>query len=159
RPQRWEEIMLTAGQPFPNFSLPNQDAKMVSLADFAGRWLVVYVYPKDDTPGCTIQGKAFSASKDDFDRANAAVVGLNQDDVGSHKSFCDKFGFRIDLLSDRNAQLLTALGVKQSDWHGTMYWDRTTFLVDPHGTVRKVYEHVKPDGHDRMLLNDINAMR
>src|SRR4029453_3948199 len=78
--------MLEAGKPFPNFSLPNQDGKTVSLGDFAGRWLVVYFYPKDDTPGCTIQGQSFTATKSDFDAAGISVVGVSQDDVGSKKA-------------------------------------------------------------------------
>src|SRR5262252_9010647 len=98
--------MIKTGEAFPTFTLSNQDNEQVSLDDFAGRWLVVYVYPKDDTPGCTIQGKSFTATKAEFDRANIAVVGLNQDAVGSHKDFCNKFAFTIDLLSDPNAELL-----------------------------------------------------
>jgi peroxiredoxin Q/BCP len=73
--------MLEAGNAFPNFSLQNQDGKAVSLGDFAGKWLVVYFYPKDDTPGCTIQGKSFTATKADFDAAGISVVGVSQDDV------------------------------------------------------------------------------
>src|SRR6185436_3004383 len=102
--------MLKAGDPFPNSSLQNQDGKTVSLGDFAGKWLVVYFYPKDDTPGCTIQGKSFTATKADFDAAGINVVGVSQDDVDSHKSFCDKFSFTIDLLADTNATLLKAAG-------------------------------------------------
>ena len=75
------------GQRFVDFSLKNQDGKEVKLGDFAGKWLVVYIYPKDDTPGCTIQGKSFTASKKEFDDANIAVVGVSADDVASHKSF------------------------------------------------------------------------
>src|SRR6059036_2114742 len=116
--------MLEVGRPFPPFSLPNQDGKTVTLKDFSGKWLVVYVYPKDDTPGCTIQGKSFTATRDDFDAAGIRVVGLNQDDVASHKNFCNKFAFNIDLLADTGASLLKALGVNQSDYKGTMYWNR-----------------------------------
>jgi len=151
--------MISAGQPLPAFALPNQDGKQRSLADFAGRWLVLYVYPKDDTPGCTIQGKSFTATKQEFDAANIAVVGVSADDVGSHKQFCNKFSLTIDLLADPKAELLRALGVGQTEWHGTMYWDRTTFVVDPKGIVRKVYTDVKPDGHERMLLRDITSLQ
>src|SRR5689334_6546005 len=151
--------MISAGSPFPKFSLQNQDGKTVTQNDFAGKWLVVYVYPKDDTPGCTIQGKSFTASRKDFEAANIEVVGLNQDDVASHKNFCNKFAFTIDLLADPNATLLKALGVGQSDYKGTMYWNRTSFVVDPKGTLRKVYENVKPDGHEQVLLNDIKSMQ
>lgn len=132
--------MLESGKPFPNFSLPNQDGKLVTLGDLAGRWAVVYFYPKDDTPGCTIQGKSFTASKSDFDAAGIRVLGVSQDGVDSHKSFCNKFGFNYDFLADTKAELLNACGVGQSEFKGNKYWDRTSFVIDPSGVVRKVYE-------------------
>ena len=147
------------GKPFPSFSLQNQDGQTVTLDDFKGKWLVLYVYPKDDTPGCTIQGKSFTATKQEFDDANIAVVGVSADDVESHKNFCNKFSFTIDLLADPNHDLLGAAGVGQSDYKGTMYWNRTSFVIDPEGTLRKVYEKVNPEGHERVLLDDINAMQ
>jgi thioredoxin-dependent peroxiredoxin len=152
-------MALTEGERFVEFNLKNQDGKAVSLTDFAGRWLVVYVYPKDDTPGCTIQGKSFTASRQEFDAANIAVVGVSADDVDSHKSFCNKFGFTIDLLADPKHEFLSAAGVGQSDYKGTMYWNRTSFVVDPNGALRKVYERVNPEGHERVLLDDIKAMQ
>ena len=151
--------MLETGKPFPNFSLPNQDGKTVTLRDFAGKWLVVYFYPKDDTPGCTIQGKSFTASKADFDKAGIEVVGVSQDDVASHKSFCNKFSFTIDLLADTDAKLLKACGIGQTEYKGNMYWDRTSFVIDPQGTTRKVYEKVNPSGHEQVLLEDIRALQ
>ena len=151
--------MLEVGTAFPNFSLPNQDGKTVSLSDFAGKWLVVYVYPKDDTPGCTIQGKSFTATHAEFQSAGIEVVGVSQDDVASHKSFCNKFGFTIDLLADPGGSLLGAAGVGQSEYKGTMYWNRTSFVIDPQGTVRKIYSNVNPEGHERVLLEDIKALQ
>jgi peroxiredoxin Q/BCP len=151
--------MLEKGNPFPNFALRNQEGKTRNLSDYAGRWLVVYFYPKDDTPGCTIQGKSFTASKPEFDTAGISVVGVSQEGVDSHKSFCDKFGFTIDLLADPNADLLKACGVGQSEYKGTMYWDRTSFVVNPSGIVSKVYEKVNPQGHERVLLEDIKQMQ
>jgi peroxiredoxin Q/BCP len=139
--------------------LQNQDGQTVTLNDFANKWLVVYVYPKDDTPGCTIQGKSFTATKQEFDDANIAVVGVSEDDVESHKSFCNKFAFTIDLLADPKHELLQAAGVGQSDYKGTMYWNRTSFVIDPSGNLRKVYEKVNPEGHERVLLDDIQAMQ
>ena len=147
------------GKRFIDFKLQNQDGKTVTLGDFAGKWLVVYVYPKDDTPGCTIQGKSFTATKQEFDDANIAVVGVSADDVASHKDFCNKFGFTIDLLADPNHELLDAAGVGQSEYKGTMYWNRTSFVIDPEGTLRKVYEKVNAEGHERVLLDDIKAMQ
>ena len=147
------------GQAFSDFSLPNQDGKTVTLDDFKGKWLVVYVYPKDDTPGCTIQGKSFTASRSDFQAAGIEVVGVSADDVASHKNFCNKFGFTIDLLADTGAELLNAMSVDQREYKGTMYWNRTSFVVDPEGTLRKVYTNVTPEGHEQVLLTDIKALQ
>src|SRR3954451_4660461 len=102
--------MLKAGDKFPDFKLQNQDGKTKSLNDYAGKWLVLYVYPKDDTPGCTIQGKSFTATKDSFEKAGIKVVGLSADDVASHKNFCNKFSLPIDLLADPQATLLKSAG-------------------------------------------------
>ncbi len=152
-------MSVETGKRFPDFSLQNQDGKAVSLDDYEGKWLVLYVYPKDDTPGCTIQGKSFTATKQEFDDANISVVGVSADEVESHKDFCNKFSFTIDLLADPKHELLNAAGVGQSDYKGTMYWNRTTFVIDPAGNLRKVYEKVNPDGHERVLLDDIKAMQ
>jgi thioredoxin-dependent peroxiredoxin len=151
--------MLQSGSPFPDFSLPNQDGKITRLGDFAGKWLVVYFYPKDDTPGCTVQGKSFTATKSDFDAAGIKVVGISADDVASHKNFCTKFAFTIDLLADTNSDLMKTLGLGQSEWKGMKFWERTSFVVDPKGTIQKVYQKVNPDGHAKVLLEDIKAWK
>ena len=151
--------MLSAGNPFPNFALPNQDGKTTKLGDFAGQWLVVYFYPKDDTPGCTLQGKSFTASRADFDAAGINVVGVSADDVASHKNFCNKFAFTIDLLADTDSQLMKTLGLGQSEWKGMKFWERTSFVIDPNGIIRRVYEKVNADGHEKVLLDDIKSMK
>jgi thioredoxin-dependent peroxiredoxin len=151
--------MLDVGQRFPEFSLVNQNNKTQTLASYAGKWLVVYVYPKDDTPGCTIQGKAFTATKSEFEKRAIHVVGLSADDVASHKGFCDKYSLTVELLADPGAALLKALGVGQSEYKGTLYWNRTTFVVDPVGVVRKVYPNVVPQGHEETLLKDVAALQ
>ena len=151
--------MLQAGAPFPSFSLPNQDGKIIKLSDFAGQWLVVYFYPKDDTPGCTIQGKAFTASKADFDDAGIKVLGVSADGVTSHKDFCNKFAFTIDLLADPDSSLMKALGIGQAEWKGMKFWERTSFVVDPKGVIRKVYEKVSPEGHEQVLLGDVEGLK
>jgi thioredoxin-dependent peroxiredoxin len=151
--------MLESGKSFPKFSLPNQDGKTINLGDLAGKWTIVYFYPKDDTPGCTIQGKSFTASKSDFDAAGIRVVGVSQDGVDSHKSFCNKFGFNYDLLADTNAELLNACGAGQSEYKGNKFWERTSFVIDPKGVVRKVYEKVNPQGHEQILLRDVKQMQ
>lgn len=151
--------MIDVAEKLPTFSLDDQDGQRRTNESYAGKWLVLYVYPEDDTPGCTIQGKSFTATKSDFDALGAVVVGLSGDDVASHKAFCAKFSFTIELLADPQGELLGALGVSKSDWKGTMYWDRTTFLVDPTGVVRKVYLNVNPKDHEKLVLADLKALR
>lgn len=151
--------MLNVGQPFPNFSLPNQDKQITRLQDFVGQWLVIFVYPKDDTPGCTIEGRGFSAAYEDFKRVNARVVGVSADDPDSHKSFCNKFSFKMPLLADTKGELLSMADVGQSTFKGTLYWNRVTYLIDPQGIVRKIYRDVKPQGHEKAVLNDIHIYR
>lgn len=151
--------LIAAGQKFPEFHLNNQDGKSKSLNDYAGKWLVLYVYPKDDTPGCTIQGNSFTAQKAAFEKMGVNIVGLSEDDVASHKNFCNKFSFTIDLLADPKLSLLKAAGVGQTEYKGTMYWDRTTFVIDPKGVVKKVYQKVNAQGHEQVLLTDIAEMQ
>lgn len=151
--------MIEAGQKLPDFELPNQDGETRRPRDYAGKWLVLYIYPKDDTPGCTIQGKSFTATKSDYDAEGVVVVGLSPDDAASHKAFCDKFAFTIELLADTEGKLLGALGAGQSEYKGTSYWNRTSFVVDPSGVVRKVYTGVKPEGHEKVLLDDIRQLK
>src|ERR1044072_6217994 len=150
---------LEEGKRFLDFKLKNQDGETFTLDDFKGKWLVAYVYPKDDTPGCTIQGKSFTATKQEFEDANIAVVGGSGDDVESHKNFSCKFGFNIDLLADPTHEFLKAAGVGQSEYKGTMYWDRTSFVIDPEGNLRKTYLKVKPEGYGQVVLKDIKAMQ
>lgn len=151
--------MLQAGAPFPDFALPNQDGHITRLSDFAGSWLVVYFYPKDDTPGCTIQGQSFTATKADFEAAGVKVVGVSADDVNSHKAFCNKFSFSIDLLADPEEKLIKACGLDQTEWKGMFFWARTTFIVGPDGIVRKVYEKADPKASESGLLEEIKALQ
>ncbi len=150
--------MIDKGQKFPSFHLKNQDGKDRNLATYAGSWLVLYVYPKDDTPGCTLQGKSFTEQKAAFDKMGVKIVGVSQDDVASHKNFCDKYSFTVELLADPQGELLQAAQVGQSEYKGTMYWDRTTFVIDPQGVLRKVYTKVNPEGHEQLLLKDLESL-
>jgi thioredoxin-dependent peroxiredoxin len=154
-----EGKMLEAGQPFPDFALPDQNGKTRKLSDYAGKWLVVYFYPKDDTPGCTVQGKSMTASKADYDKSGVSIVGVSQDDVTSHKKFCTKFSFTIDLLADTRADLIKACGVNQGEWQGMKFWERTSFIVDPKGIVRKTFGKVNPNGHEKVLLDAIKELQ
>lgn len=151
--------MIQEGQKLPAFALRNQDGVERTDADYAGRWLVLYVYPMDDTPGCTVQGKSFTATKAAFETAAIQVVGVSPDDVDSHKAFCNKFSLTVELLADPSTALLTALDAGQSEFQGKLYWNRTTFVIDPTGTVRKVYVGVRPDGHEHALLADVTELQ
>lgn len=144
---------------FPNFSLKNQDGKTKTQADYMGGWTVFYVYPKDDTPGCTLQGKNFTARREDFEALGATVVGISADTVESHKDFANKFSFSIELLADPDAELISKLGIEQKLFNGKTFWSRSTFIVDPQGVVRKIYENVNPDGHELVLLEDLKALK
>ena len=150
---------MEVGKKFPQFSLPNQTGDTVKLSDYAGKWLVVYVYPKDDTKNCTIQAKAFTANKEAFEKANIKVLGLSPDDVESHQNFCNKFTLAVDLLADPSCAFLKELEVGQTDWQGTLYWDRTTFVVNPDGVLVKRYDKVNAEGHDQALLEDIEQLK
>ena len=123
--------MIAEGQTIPPFRLKNQDGTERTNADYAGQWLVLYVYPKDDTPGCTIQARSFTATREAFEAAGITVVGLSADDVDAHKAFCNKFSLTVELLSDVSGTLLSALGVGQTDFGGTLYWNRTTLWPTP----------------------------
>lgn len=147
------------GKTFPEFSLPNQEGKTIKLSDYRGKWVVLYVYPKDDTTNCTIQAKAFTATENDFVKENIKVIGISPDSVDSHKSFCSKFSLTVELVSDTDCKVLKESGVGQTDWNGTLYWDRTTFVIDPSGTLVKRYDKVTAEGHDQVLLSDIKALK
>jgi thioredoxin-dependent peroxiredoxin len=151
--------MIDVGQKLPSFSLQNQDAQPRTNADYAGKWLVLYVYPKDDTPGCTIQGKSFTATKSDFDAAGAVVVGLNWDDAASHKAFCQKYAFTIELLADPENKLISALALPLGEWMGKPSLKRATVLADGEGVVRKIYLDVDPNGHEKVVLEDIAKLK
>ncbi|MBZ0184688.1 MAG: peroxiredoxin [Candidatus Obscuribacterales bacterium] len=147
--------MIEKGQQLPDFELLNQDGKLIKSTDLKGKWVVLYVYPKDDTPGCTIEGQQFTGSKSEYDKINTLIFGISADGVDSHKDFCNKYAFTIDLLADTDAKLLKALGVEQSEYKGSFYWNRTTFIVDPQGKLAKVYDKVSPDGHSKQVLDDL----
>ena len=151
--------LLAIGDQAPEITARRRDGSELTLSSLRGRQVLVYFYPKDDTPGCTIQGKAFTATKAEFEKRQIHVAGISADDVASHKDFCNKFSLTVELLADPDAALLKALGVPQSDYKGTLYWNRTTFVVDPTGVLRKVYPSVNPQGHEEVLLKDITALQ
>lgn len=138
------------GNKAPAFSLDNQDGVRMKLSDFAGSWLVLYFYPKDNTSGCTLEAVDFTAALKDFKKLNAAVVGVSPDSVKSHQNFCTKHNLGVTLLSDPDHTMLEKYGVwKEKSMYGRKYMgvERTTVLIDPESIVRRVWEKVKVEGH------------
>ena len=143
----------------PNFSLQNQDDETVSLSDFAGKWLIVYFYPKDDTPGCTAEACSVRDSYDDLSGINASVVGVSADSVASHKAFQEKYGLNFDLLSDPDKKVIKAYGAWGKKMFGREGIQRKTFIISPDQQVVKVYGQVTPLGHGEALAADIAQLQ
>jgi peroxiredoxin Q/BCP len=146
---------LNLGDPAPAFSLPTDDGEKVSLADFKGSPLILYFYPKDDTPGCTKEACSFTEALPKFSRGKAAVLGVSKDSPESHKKFREKYGLAFPLASDGDGKVCAAYGVwKQKNLYGkiSMGIERTTFLIDGTGKIVKIWRKVKVDGHTEEVL-------
>jgi len=149
----------SAGQPAPEFKLQDQEGKWHSLADYRGKWVAIYFYPKDDTPGCTTQACGFRDNIFAFDKEGAVIVGISVDDVASHKAFAEKHGLPFTLLADADKTVAKRYGVLKT-YMGVMEMARRdTFLIDPEGRVEKHYQSVDPDGHSKVVLEDIKALK
>ena len=148
--------MLEVGTRAPAFTLPDQDGKMVSLKDFKGQKVVLYFYPKDNTPGCTKQACNFGELLPQFREKGAAVVGVSKDSVASHKKFQEKFGLPFTLLSDPELKAIQAYGVwQEKNMYGkkTMGVVRTTYLIDEKGVITKAFGKVKAAENPRQMLD------
>ena len=147
--------MLTVGQKAPDFTLTDKDGKSVSLSDFLGKKVVVYFYPRDNTPGCTRQACAFASAYDEFKTKNVEVIGISKDSVASHIKFAEKYGLPFILLSDPDRVAIEAYGVwqeKKMCGKVSMGVVRTTFIIDENGSVEKVMPKVKPDTNAEEIL-------
>ena len=151
---------LEAGATAPRFSLPDQDGRNVSLEDFKGGKVVVYFYPKDDTPGCTAEACQFNDNLHGFQRTGVPVIGISGDDAASHRRFREKYGLRFPLLSDVDHQVMEAYGA----WgEKTLYGKtsvgvlRSTFLIDEEGRIERAWYNVKADGHAEKVLAELTA--
>lgn len=148
--------MLEVGTKAPAFTLPDKDGKVVSLADFAGKRVVLYFYPKDNTPGCTRQACAFAGAYEAFRELDAVVIGVSKDSVASHQKFAEKYGLPFILLSDPELSAIQAYGVwQEKKLYGkvSMGVVRTTFVIDGNGVIEKVMPKVKPDTNAEEILN------
>ncbi|NUS60612.1 MAG: peroxiredoxin [Lysobacter sp.] len=132
------------------------------LSDFAGKWLVLYFYPKDNTPGCTTEGRDFAALLTKFKKQGADILGVSRDSARSHQNFCDKQGFGFELVSDPDETLCNAFEViKEKQLYGRKYIgiERSTFLLDPDGRVAQAWRGVKVPGHAQAVLEALSSLR
>ena len=142
--------MVNEGEPAPDFTLESDAGEQVSLSDFRGRPVVLYFYPKDDTPGCTVQARGIRDAYDEFEQAGAVVLGVSPDTVKRHVKFREKYDLPFTLLADPDHEVAESYGVwREKRYMGKTYWgvNRSTFLIAPDGTVAKVMHDVKPAEH------------
>jgi peroxiredoxin Q/BCP len=154
-------MTVEAGQPVPAFTLPRDGGGSLGPADFAGRKLVLYFYPKDDTSGCTIEAVDFTAKLPEFEAAGTAVLGISKDSVRSHDRFREKHGLGVPLLSDEDGAVVERFGVWiEKSMYGRTYMgiDRSTFLISADGTVARVWRGVKVPGHVDAVLAAAQAL-
>lgn len=147
--------MLEVGTKAPDFTLLDKDGKTVSLADFMGKRVVLYFYPRDNTPGCTRQACAFAQNFEDFRRQDIVVIGISKDSVASHLKFAQKYDLPFILLSDPELQAIQAYGVwQEKKLYGkvSMGVVRSTYIIDPQGLIEKVMPKVKPDTNAAEIL-------
>ncbi len=153
--------MLEVGQAAPDFSLEDQDGKRVSLSDYRGSAIVLYFYPKDDTPGCTKEACAFRDAFAEYRKRGARIVGVSPDEPSSHARFAKKFDLPFTLLSDPDHKVCEIYGVwKEKNMYGrrSMGVERTTFIIDATGVVHAVFPRVKVDGHSDAVIASLDGL-
>ena len=153
--------MFKEGDKAPEFTLKDANEKEVSLKDFRGKWIVLYFYPKDNTPGCTIEAIDFTALKKEFEKKNAVILGVSKDNCKSHQKFIDGKKLTIMLLSDEDTKVNQKYGVwRLKKFMGREYMGthRSTFLIDPKGKIAKIWEGVSPDGHAKEVLETLKML-
>jgi peroxiredoxin Q/BCP len=154
-------MKLSPGDKAPAFTLQDQNGKEHSLKDYAGQWVLIYFYPKDDTPGCTKEACSLRDNWTGFKKLKAVVLGVSVDSVKSHAKFVEKYDLPFTLLADEDHEMVDAYGVwgkkkfMGREYLGTM---RTSFLIDPKGKIAKVYEDVKPADHADEVLADLKEL-
>ena len=150
---------MNVGDKAPDFTLVDKDGKSVSLKDFAGRRVVLYFYPKDNTPGCTRQACAFARNYSEFTRRDIVVIGVSKDSVESHRKFAEKYELPFILLADPELQAIKAYGVwQEKKLYGKVSFGvvRTTFIIDERGVISKIMPKVKPDTNAAEILAELN---
>ena len=147
------------GSPAPAFRLQDQAGAWHELNDYRGKWVVLYFYPKDDTPGCTTQACEFRDNIFAFNKVGAVIVGISVDDVASHKHFAEEHGLPFTLLADSTKETAKSYGVLRNALGLMEIASRETFIVDPQGRVAKHYASVDPKGHSQVVLADLKALQ
>lgn len=142
------------GEMAPDFAAPSQDGSLVSLKDFRGHWVVLYFYPKDETPGCTIEAHNFQRDLEKYEQANAVIVGVSVDSAGSHRDFCAKQGLKFKLIADTEGKVSREYGSLMNLVVLKMA-ARNTFLIDPEGKIAKGWIGVSPEGHSAQVLAEL----
>jgi peroxiredoxin Q/BCP len=153
-----DQQMPAVGAMAPDFTLNSQENTPVSLHDFKGKWVVLYFYPKDQTPGCTIEAHGFTRDQDQYTKKNAVILGVSVDSVDSHKEFCAKDGINFKLLSDTGTEVVSKYG-SLNQINGTTRAARNTFLIDPTGKIVKVYVKVNPTQHSEEVLAALDELQ
>jgi len=153
-----DQTLPTVGQVAPTFTLPSQDGSQISLESYHGKWVVLYFYPKDMTPGCTIEAHNFQRDQAKFDAADAVILGVSLDSPDSHKNFCTKEGLTFRLLADPEHKVVDAYG-SLGHFGPMTIANRNTFLIDPQGKVVKVWTGVKVDHHSEEVLAAIAELK
>ena len=151
-------MALKTGDKAPAFTLPNQDNELVKLKDLLGNWLVIYFYPKNNTPGCTIEAKDFSCLQDEFAQAGVQVVGISKDSVASHQKFISKHELSLQLLSDEELTALKAFDTwREKKLYGKSFLGviRSTFLIDPKGFINQTWYNVRAAKHAEKVLEKV----
>jgi thioredoxin-dependent peroxiredoxin len=150
---------IAVGATAPNFSLPSQEDKNVSLSDYKGKWVVLYFYPKDMTTGCTLEAHNFQRDQDKYTAANAVVLGVSLDTVESHKTFCTKDSLTFKLLADPDHKVIDAYGIPVAARGDNKFAQRDTILISPSGKVVKTWEVKDIENHSADVLATIAAQK
>jgi len=154
-------MTLNVGDPAPTFTLPDGDGNTINLTDLQGKWVVLYFYPRDNTPGCTKEACSFRDVYDTYKSKDVVVLGMNTDDAKAHSKFSTKYNLPFPLLTDPDGAVATAYesyGKKKMMGKEFLGIFRKTFIIDPEGKIAKIYPKVKPEAHAEEVLADLEAL-